>query len=189
MFSELSIMKIESKAKYQLSDEELQLFKDSIIGIKKLKQDKILHHHYNQNNIQNKISVQFLQRREQKQREVSYYFSDDFYPQLNSKGPIRYLRKDVETFEIRKLHRGDYLPDIFLDLHGCTKKQAKQQLTEMFSFYKSEDIYCANIIHGHGKNILKKQIPLWLAQNPYVLAFHPAPKKWGGAAALLVLIE
>ncbi|GFN46503.1 endonuclease SmrB [Candidatus Regiella insecticola] len=181
-------MKIESKEKYQLSDEELQLFEASISGTKKLKQDKIMHH-YHQKNHQRVTSVKFSQKREQKQREISCYFSDDFHPQLNSEGPIRYIRQDVETIEIRKLRRGDYFPDIFLDLHGFTQRQAKQQLIEMFAVCKSEHIYCASIMHGHGRDVLKKQIPLWLAQHPDVLAFHQAPKKWGGAAALLVLIE
>ena len=44
-------------------------------------------------------------------------------------------------------------------------------------------------MHGHGKHILKQQTPLWLAQHPDVIAFHQAPKEWGGDAALLVLVE
>ena len=44
-------------------------------------------------------------------------------------------------------------------------------------------------MHGHGKHILKQQTPLWLAQHPHVMAFHQAPKEYGGDAALLVLIE
>ncbi|HFX4694346.1 TPA: Smr/MutS family protein, partial [Escherichia coli] len=36
---------------------------------------------------------------------------------------------------------------------------------------------------------LKQQTPLWLAQHPHVMAFHQAPKEYGGDAALLVLIE
>ena len=47
----------------------------------------------------------------------------------------------------------------------------------------------ACVMHGHGKHILKQQTPLWLAQHPHVMAFHQAPKEYGGDAALLVLIE
>lgn len=44
-------------------------------------------------------------------------------------------------------------------------------------------------MHGHGKHILKQQIPLWLAQHPNIIAFHQAPKVWGGSSSLLILIE
>ncbi|HBY5609928.1 TPA: endonuclease SmrB, partial [Klebsiella pneumoniae] len=33
------------------------------------------------------------------------------------------------------------------------------------------------------------QTPLWLAQHPHIMAFHQAPKEYGGDAALLILIE
>ncbi|WP_250206236.1 Smr/MutS family protein, partial [Escherichia coli] len=44
-------------------------------------------------------------------------------------------------------------------------------------------------IQGASLHILKQQTPLWLAQHPHVMAFHQAPKEYGGDAALLVLIE
>lgn len=53
----------------------------------------------------------------------------------------------------------------------------------------SQHVFCACVMHGHGKHILKQQTPLWLAQHPHVMAFHQAPKEYGGDAALLVLIE
>ncbi len=40
-----------------------------------------------------------------------------------------------------------------------------------------------------GKHILKKQVPLWLAQHPDILAFHQAPLEFGGQGALSVLVE
>ncbi|MDA4354711.1 Smr/MutS family protein [Escherichia coli] len=54
---------------------------------------------------------------------------------------------------------------------------------------RREHVFCACVMHGHGKHILKQQTPLWLAQHPHVMAFHQAPKEYGGDAALLVLIE
>jgi len=47
----------------------------------------------------------------------------------------------------------------------------------------------SSVMTGQGKHILKQQTPLWLAQHPHVMAFHQAPKMFGGDAALLVLIE
>jgi len=171
------------KTKYQLSNEEQNLFKMSIIGTKKLKQDTFVHY-FQPKKQQKKQHINLLK----KKITANYYFSNENYPQLNDEGPTRYIRQDTANFKIKKLRCGDYLPDIFLDLHGLNQRQAKQELAAMLIVCKHEHINCANVIHGYGKHILKQQIPLWLAQHPDILAFHQAPKKWGGAAALLVLI-
>lgn len=41
---------------------------------------------------------------------------------------MKYVRPDVSHFEAKKLRRGDYSPELFLDLHGLTQLQAKQEL-------------------------------------------------------------
>ena len=110
-------------------------------------------------------------------------------PLLNTDGPVRYLRADVSHFELKKMRRGDYSPELFLDLHGLTQQQAKQELGALIAACRREHVFCACVMHGHGKHILKQQTPLWLAQHPHVMAFHQAPKEYGGDAALLVLIE
>lgn len=172
------------KNKYHLTTDELQLFKESIAGAKKLKQDTIVHR--SPPKLGKKIAPERLL---QEQVDTSYYFSDEFQPQLDTEGPTRYVRPGVDHFEVKKLRRGDYSPDMFLDLHGLTQKQAKQELGALIAACKREHVHCACVMHGHGKHVLKQQTPLWLAQHPDVLAFHQAPKEWGGTAALLVLIE
>lgn len=79
--------------------------------------------------------------------------------------------------------------ELFLDLHGLTQLQAKQEIGALIAAARRENTYCVCIMHGHGKHVLKQQTPLWLAQHPDVIAFHQAPKEWGGTAALLLLIE
>ncbi|EON5734402.1 TPA: endonuclease SmrB [Escherichia coli] len=106
-----------------------------------------------------------------------------------SEVPVKYVRPDVSHFEAKKLRRGDYSPELFLDLHGLTQLQAKQELGALIAACRREHVFCACVMHGHGKHILKQQTPLWLAQHPHVMAFHQAPKEYGGDAALLVLIE
>ena len=69
------------------------------------------------------------------------------------------------------------------------QQQAKQELGALIAACRREHVFCACVMHGHGKHILKQQTPLWLAQHPHVMAFHQAPKEYGGDAALLVLIE
>lgn len=171
--------------KHALNDGDAQLFRASVAGTKTLRQDTYVHrpqrHH-----VEGKLPPR---KALQEQVDASFYFSDEFQPQLDSDGPMRYVRPGSSHYELKKLRRGDYSPDLFLDLHGLTQLQAKQELGALLAACRREHVYCACVMHGHGKHILKQQTPLWLAQHPDVLAFHLAPKAFGGDAALLVLVE
>lgn len=171
------------KNKYPLSKDELQLFRESVAGAKKLRQETLVHQMPTP-----KMRQIVPQRLLQEQVDDSYYFSDEYQPQLEEEGPTRYVRPGYSPFELKKLRRGDYPPDLFLDLHGLTQRQAKQELGALIAACKREHVHCACVMHGHGKHVLKQQTPLWLAQHPDVLAFHQAPKEWGGNAAILLLI-
>lgn len=169
--------------KHRLSDEDTQLFRTSVAGAKRLQQNIHVHRPPPR-------ALQALPPRKalQEQVDASFYFSDEFQPQLEE-GPMRYVRPGSSHYELKKLRRGDYSPDLFLDLHGLTQLQAKQELGALLAACRREHVYCACVMHGHGKHILKQQTPLWLAQHPDVLAFHQAPREFGGDAALLVLVE
>ncbi|AKJ41670.1 hypothetical protein QQ39_05895 [Pragia fontium] len=171
------------KKKFALSDEEFALFRESVRGTKPIQQDKAVHSTKPKNK---KISPERLL---QDQIDASFYFSDEFQPLLSEEGPMRYVRPGASAYEVKKLRRGDYSPELFLDLHGLTQQQAKQELGALIAACRREHVHCACVMHGHGKHILKKQTPLWLAQHPDVLAFHQASKEFGGDAAILVLIE
>ncbi|MGP0905929.1 endonuclease SmrB [Serratia sp. CY76391] len=172
------------KNKPPLSKDEQQLFRESVAGAKKLRQDTIVHRPPKP-----KVKQIAPQRLLQEQVDASYYFSDEYQPQLEEEGPTRYVRPGSSPYELKKLRRGDYSPELFLDLHGLIQLQAKQELGALIAACKREHVHCACVMHGHGKHILKQQTPLWLAQHPDVLAFHQAPKEWGGNAAILLLVE
>ncbi|MGK2959965.1 MAG: endonuclease SmrB [Candidatus Malihini olakiniferum] len=170
--------------KHALNDDDAQLFRSSVAGTKTLRQDTYVHRpqrHY----FERKLPPHKVQERV----DAIFYFSDKFQPQLDSDCPMRYMRPGSSYYKLKKLRRSDYSPDLFLDLHGLTQLQAKQELDALFAACRREHIYCACVMHGHGKHILKQQTPLWLAQHPDILAFHQAPKEFGGDAALLVLVE
>lgn len=170
--------------KQPLSPEDQALFRGLMAGTRKLAQDTIAHRPQRK-----KMSDMPQKKRLSEQMDASHYFSDEFQPLLASDGPTRYLRNDVNQYELKKLRRGDYSPEIFLDLHGLTQKQAKIELGALIAACRREHLFCASVMHGYGKQVLKQQTPLWLAQHPMVMAFHQAPKSLGGDAALLVLIE
>lgn len=173
-----------NKKKFALKDGDINLFKEAIRGAKKIHQDQIVHAP-----IREKVTQPSRKKVQQEQVDASFYFSDEFQPQLDNDGPTRFLRPDSNPYELKKLRRGDYVPELFLDLHGLTQMEAKQEIGALIAACKRENVHCACIMHGHGKHILKQQTPLWLAQHPDIVAFHQAPKEWGGNASLLLLIE
>lgn len=129
------------------------------------------------------------QQQKQQQKQAEFYFSDSFIPHLNEEGPVRYCREDVEKYELKKLRRGDYFPQLILDLHGLNQEMAKLEILALFKECKKQRIECCSIVHGIGTGVLKTRTPYWLAQYPELLAFHQAPRKWGGQGALLVLLD
>ena len=40
--------------------------------------------------------------------------------------------------------------------------EAKQELGALIAACRREHVFCACVMHGHGKHILKQQTPLWL---------------------------
>ncbi|AYA39800.1 endonuclease SmrB [Xenorhabdus nematophila] len=172
------------KKKNLLNKEDIQLFRESVTGTRRIVHDTVLHLPKRKKVIQ--VAPERLM---QEQVDASYYFSDEFQPNLDTEGATRYVREGSNHYELKKLRRGDYPPELFLDLHGLTQLQAKQEIGALIAACRREHVYCACVMHGHGKHILKQQTPLWLAQHPDIIAFHQAPKEWGGKAALLILIE
>lgn len=170
--------------KEKLSAADKALFRQSMHGITPLKQNIIVP-------VPPRKNVYEVMRKQHmsQQSHHCHYFSDEYQPLLLADDPVRYLRDDVSHDEMKKLRHGDYVPEIFLDLHGLTRHQAKQELGALLAVCRREHLFCASVMHGHGKHILKQQTPWWLAQHPNVMAFHQAPRAWGGDAALLVLIE
>lgn len=173
------------KPKFLLNEDEILCFHAAVADVKKLPQNTSA-----RPLPPKKPKKRFLHERLLKEQlDASFYFSDEFQPQLDREGPTRYLHPDADYYELKKLRRGDYPPDLFLDLHGLTQQQAKKELGALIATCRQEHAHCACVMHGHGKHVLKQQTPLWLAQHPDVIAFHQAPKEWGGTAALLVLMK
>jgi DNA-nicking Smr family endonuclease len=167
--------------------DDKQLFADAIGQVKPLITDKVrlIKSGYKSNTSQkndqghnkaNKVIAQF-------------HFSDEFEPDLNKQGPMKYVREGVDAFEAKNLRRGHYSPDLILDLHGLDQNQAKKELAALLYACQKEHAQCICIVHGIGSHILKNKVPHWLVQHPDVMAFHQAPLEWGGNGALLALIE
>jgi len=176
-------MKMKNTEKKTISIADESLFKEAIGKIKPLKVDTI---HFAKKVSKPKTHTQ---PKNNKKAIAQFHFSDEFEPNLNKQGPMKYVRADVNSFEAKNLRRGIYSPDLILDLHGLDQHQSKQEIAAILYACQKEHAQCICIIHGLGSRILKNKVPHWLVQHPDVMAFHQAPLEWGGNGALLVLVE
>jgi len=174
------------KSKHLLSNQDKQLFKETIGKVKTIPQDTIyLSKSANQVNRVNKVNKQFVPN----QLNAEFYFSDQYQAHFNSTGPIKYVRHDVSSYAAKYLRNGYYSPTLILDLHGYNQQQAKREIAALLAACPKEHAECVCIVHGIGSRVLKNSVPHWLVQHPSVQAFHQAPLVWGGAGALLVLVD
>ncbi|MCT8558607.1 endonuclease SmrB [Glaesserella parasuis] len=166
-----------------LENDELALFREAIKGTKKIKQDTFVP------KVEPRKKINEIRELKEK-ADTLFYFSDEYEPLLTEENDkVKYRREDVDPYILKQLRRGDFHPELFLDLHGLTKENAKKELASLILACEREGIYCASIMTGYGTRALKYQIPRWLVQHPKVIALHQAPRKWGGNSAILILIE
>ncbi|MCT8566083.1 endonuclease SmrB [Glaesserella parasuis] len=166
-----------------LENDELALFREAIKGTKKIKQDTFVP------KVEPRKKINEI-RDLKENADTLFYFSDEYEPLLTEENDkVKYRREDVDPYILKQLRRGDFHPELFLDLHGLTKENAKKELASLILACEREGIYCASIMTGYGTRALKYQIPRWLVQHPKVIALHQAPREWGGNSAILILIE
>lgn len=165
-----------------LLPEDSQLFRESIAGAQPLLQDKKWHH-----STPVRAKTKANAPAEEDQRQL-FYFSDQYEGFIANDGPQSFVAEGEDPLLSRALKRGQIQPQVTLDLHGLTQRQAKQELAALLSWCQQQQLHCACVVHGKGLGILAGKVPNWLVQHPNVRAFHTAPKSWGRDGALLVLL-
>ncbi|WP_032092746.1 endonuclease SmrB [Necropsobacter rosorum] len=166
-----------------LKDEDIALFRATVKGVKPLVQNNVVLPKLN--HVKRKAEMRAVRETQ----DTLFFFSDEYEPLLSEESAVKYLRENEDAYLLKQLRRGDFSPQIFLDLHGLTKQEAKTELAALIQACEKEHIYCAGVMTGYGTYTLKRQIPRWLVQHPRVRALHQAPKQWGGDAAILVLLD
>lgn len=169
-------------------EEEAFSFADVMQGVTPMSQDKV----------EPDKQVELFKKSQQvkgkhlkhsKQLAASFNFSDMYQAALPQEGPMRFCQEGESTHILKQLRRGDYSPEMTLDLHGLTREMAKAELAALIHTARKELIDCVCVMHGFGQGVLKAALPHYLVQHPHVRAFHQAPLEYGGQAALLVLID
>ncbi|WP_187306111.1 endonuclease SmrB [Buchnera aphidicola] len=159
-------------------------FKEETKDVKKMKQDTVFHAK------PYKLHKKYLNKRNLCNQDAHTQFFNSNIPNKNiTENPVSYVREKFLKTELNKLKNKIYVPEIFLDLHGFNQYQAKKELGKLIFICNKEKIFCFAVIHGHGKNILKNYLPIWLSKHPDVLAFYQLPKKCGRNTTLFVLID
>ncbi|ABJ90540.1 endonuclease SmrB [Buchnera aphidicola] len=167
-----------------INSNEAEIFLYHMKGVKKIIQDKIYHINSNNKNYRS------YYKNILEQEAHSYYFKDfvDRNSFFFTNNPICFVRNMRYNIDLKKLKKGEYVPEIVLDLHGMNLYQAKKELGNDMICHK-ENFLCASILHGYGKGILQKHIPFWLSKHPDIVAFHQAPKIFGNDAAILIFLK
>ena len=99
---------------------------------------------------------------------------------------------------LRRLRRGDFAWQEYLDLHGMTSETARLAVERFLAESVARGQRCVLIVHGRGHNskdqtpVLKERLKSWLARGRaarIVLGFTTARPCDGGAGALYVLLR
>lgn len=171
------------KSSNQLDDNDIELFRQSISGTHQIKQDKI--------QPSARADKQKMRPDPEKRavREANFYFSDEFLPDFSNKPTLQYVQDGFPSDLPKRLRRGDFQPDLVLDLHGLRREQAKYELAGLIDAAVKQHVRCVCVVTGVGEGVLKGKTPDWLVQHPKIAAFHQAPLEWGGHGAILALID
>lgn len=97
----------------------------------------------------------------------------------------------------RRLHRGDYAIQAYIDLHGFRVTEAREALDEFLNESLASGKRVVLIVHGRGlsspdRPVLKTKVCEWLTTGvwrKWVMAFTSARSCDGGAGATYVLLR
>ncbi len=108
---------------------------------------------------------------------------------------VSFLRAGLARSVLRDLRRGRWVVQDQLDLHCCTREQARQMVASFLAGALRRGLRCLRIIHGKGHRspgrepVLKRLVYGWLTQRQEILAYCQARTTDGGAGAVVLLLR
>jgi DNA-nicking Smr family endonuclease len=104
---------------------------------------------------------------------------------------------NIHPFVAKRLHRGEYSIQAFIDLHGLFAEDAKEVFERFLKWAVTTGKTGVLIVHGRGLSspsepVLKKKVMEWLTRGPWrkwVAAYSSARICDGGAGATYVLLR
>lgn len=177
------------RRKHELSDEDRQLFRDSVKGAKPLRAKKKAAARKAKPAPRARFAD--AERRAVLEESLRLDLSDDG---AFSGEDLWYAKTGVQHALMRKLRRGQFSVRAELDLHGMRSEDAQVAVAEFLYEAGQRNYRCVRIIHGKGLGsgpkgpIIKQKLGGWLRQRKEVLAFCSARPVDGGTGALYVLL-
>ena len=106
-----------------------------------------------------------------------------------------FLRSGLSNDILKKLRRGAWSVQGEIDLHGHTRDEAHDALSDFLDDARQRGYRCVRAIHGKGltspnrEPVLKGRVRQWLSRWDEVLAYCEAPPNAGGGGAVLILLR
>jgi DNA-nicking Smr family endonuclease len=177
------------KRKHTVSEEEKQLFRESVAGAKPLKTRK--------KPVPRRVKppprARFADAERRAVLEESLRLDLQDTDAFTGED-LWYAKPGVQHALMRKLRRGQFSPLAELDLHGLRSEDARVIVAEFLYRAQQRSYRCVRIIHGKGLGsgpkgpVIKQKLGGWLRQRKDVLAFCSARPVDGGSGALYVLL-
>ncbi|WP_071650361.1 Smr/MutS family protein [Spirochaeta thermophila] len=85
-------------------------------------------------------------------------------------------------------------PQAVLDLHGFTREEAERRLKDFLVEARGKGYRVLLVVHGKGLHserepVLKKVVYRTLESCPFVGRIETAPRRWGGAGAVVAFLR
>lgn len=174
---------------FDLDDDDRRLFMDAVAGAKPLITDKI-------EPFRPDIPPDPVKTAQDQLDVLREMMSTPFDPLEWENGEeIWHVRHELSREIFRKLRHGQYSVQAELDLHGMTRREARQAVHAFLHEAVTHGKTTVRIIHGkglgsrHHKPVLKYKLIQWLTQRRDVLAFCSARPVDGGTGAVYVLLS
>lgn len=111
---------------------------------------------------------------------------------------IEACRADLDRRTLKKLRRGDYSFQAYIDLHGMNRQEARVAVGVFIKKSFLESKKCVLIVHGRGLGskdnipVIKNKLAAWLTRGSIgkkVLAYTSSLPHDGGTGAVYVLLS
>ncbi|NOQ34283.1 MAG: DNA mismatch repair protein MutS [Methylococcaceae bacterium] len=174
-------------SKKTLSEEDANLFRQSVGNVKIIESDTVL--------LQTASKPKPIPKSQTDEDENPFTESPVLGEQLRAEDSMSFLSTGLQKNVLKKLRRGYFGLDAELDLHGLNSREAKHHLQHFLHDCVEDGCRCVHIIHGKGYRsedgfpILKNSVNIWLRQHNDVQAFCSASPREGGTGAVLVLLH
>jgi len=172
-----------------ISDDDKQLFRDSIGDVRKVTHDR-------HDPIHRAVKPRPEQTEKDEKAVMKELTSHRYDPaDIETGEELLYLHQGLRPSVLRRLRRGQFSIQDEFDLHGLNVETARKVIREFLAHAQKRNYGCVKIIHGKGLRSksggpkLKAMTDHVLRRHPAVMAFASAKAIQGGTGAVLVLLR